>query len=305
MEESVKRWIEISVEADPQSVDDLLGLFEKHCVGGAVLENVHEGRLGDPNERINIKGFLDEGDGNTLQKLEIALLLLHRVSPISEPQIRVLSPEDWAETWKDGFAPRYIAEHLVVVPSWHSYEPGPEDRPLYLDPGMAFGTGLHASTRLAAQGLERVIESGWRVLDVGTGSGILAIAAVLCGAESVDAIDIAFEAVRAAKENVAKNDMADTIHVAQATLPGGGRKDRVPEWEADGYDLALMNILAEPIADMAPAVANALSSRGWLVASGIIEERGDMVRAKLKQAHLFCRETLSEEGWIALLARKE
>lgn len=305
MNEPPERWIEISVEADPQSVDDLVGLFEKHCAGGAVVEQAHLGRLGSPSDRLCVKGFLDQDDAEKRQKLEIALLLLSRVSPISEPQVRVLRKRDWADAWKAYYAPQRVAERLVVVPSWQEYQAAERDLVLRLDPGMAFGTGLHASTRLAAQGLEQVIEPGWKVLDVGTGSGILAIAAILYGAGAVDAIDIAAEAVRATRENATKNGMADRIQVAQATLAGSGRADQIVEWSRTGYDLLLMNILAEPIMQMSEAACGALREGGWLVASGIIAESADAVQAKLEVVGLCYMKRLEEAGWVGLLARKE
>lgn len=166
------RLIEISVQADREAVDDVVGLLSRHCSGGAAVDELRQGPEWPPEERILVKGFMDEHDQETLQKLEIALLLLSKTGVISEPATRLLEAADWAESWKAFFPPLPIGERFVVVPSWVEYEV-PENRlPLYLDHGMAFGTGLHATTRLCLIAMESQQVSGARVLDVGTGSGI-------------------------------------------------------------------------------------------------------------------------------------
>ena len=211
------RLIEISVQADREAVDDVVGLLSRHCSGGAAVDELRQGPEWPPEERILVKGFMDEHDQETLQKLEIALLLLSKTGVISEPATRLLEAADWAESWKAFFPPLPIGERFVVVPSWVEYEV-PENRlPLYLDPGMAFGTGLHATTRLCLIAMESQQVSGARVLDVGTGSGILSIGAALLGAAHIDAIDVDPVCVQVTQENIVRNDVADAISVSRAT----------------------------------------------------------------------------------------
>ncbi len=307
-----QRWVEIAVEAERGAVDDVVNLLNRYCTGGAVVEELAPplygagGTLlegGEPTARVTVKGFLPTGDRATLQKLEIALLLLARTGAISEPRVRVLADKDWAEAWKAFFPPLPIGERLVVVPTWVDYAPKPYEIILRLDPGMAFGTGLHASTRLCLVALERLLAPGARVLDVGTGSGILAIAAALLGAGEVWAIDNDPVAAQVAAENAALNGVQGRVQVAWATLPGLA-PSAVPLFTQGGFDLLLINILAEVIIPLASSIAAALRPGGRFVASGILVEKGEAVAKALEGAGLDVEEHLIEEGWIALIGRK-
>ena len=297
------RWVEISVQAETEAVDDLIGLFSRHCTGGAAVEDQRRGPRWSENERVVVKGFVDEGDEDTLRKLEIALLLLSRSAGISEPQTRVLEPADWAEAWKAFFPPLPIGQSLVVVPTWLEHTPENGRRALRLDPGMAFGTGLHATTRLCLEVLERVIEPGMDVLDVGTGSGILSIAALLLGAQHVDAIDTDPVSIRVARENGVLNGVADRMRIVQATLPTLA-SGTVPVLQSGPYDLLLVNILAEVIIDMAPGFADYLRTEGRIVVSGIIADKAAAVREALNAHGLSVREELEQDGWVAQVASK-
>lgn len=294
-----QRWVEMSVEVERDAVDDVVGLLGRHCAGGAVVEDVPW----DAAQRTVVKGFLPVWDEETRRKLEIALLLLSRSAPISEPRVTVLEPENWAESWKAFFPPQHIGERTVVVPTWHQYDPSPGEVIIHLDPGMAFGTGLHATTRLCLAAIERYLQPGSRVLDVGTGSGILSIAAALQGAAAVDAIDIDPVSVRVAADNATLNAVDDRVRVSLGTVGGRGRHD-VPRHSATGYDLVLANILAEVIIDLAPGLAAAVRPDGLLIGSGIIAEKADAVAAMLRGAgvELVARE--QEGDWVALVGRR-
>ena len=297
------RWVEISVEADPASVDDLVSLLGRHCSGGAVVEI----RPVDPSACVVrttvVKGFLPTWDHDTRERLEVALLLLSRAGPTSPPRVRVLEPHDWAESWKAFFPPQHIGHHTVIVPTWHTYEPAPGDLIVRLDPGMAFGTGLHATTRMCLCALEQLIEPGLLVLDIGTGSGILAIAAALQGATQVQAIDVDPVALAVARENVALNGVADLVHVEPGTL-GRALTPDVPAHQRGGYGLVLVNILAEIITSMAPDLAIALGVGARFVASGIIEEKEAGVSSALTDVGLEIDERSREDGWVALIGHK-
>jgi ribosomal protein L11 methyltransferase len=299
-----RRWTEISVEADPHSVDDLVTLLGRYCAGGAVVED----RPGDPARdsalrRVIVKGFLPTWEEETLRKLEIVLLLLGKASPISEPRIRVLEPEDWAESWKAFFPPQHIGQCTVIVPTWHEYTPQPGEVIIRLDPGMAFGTGLHATTRLCLRAVERLLQPGMSVLDVGTGSGILAIAAALQGAEHVEAVDIDAVSVEVARQNAELNHVCGQVTVSAGTL-GGPSLHHGPLHTTTGYDLLLANILAEVIATMAPGIAQALRVGGLFATSGILCEKAEMVTQALERAGLVVDERDEEEGWAALIGHK-
>lgn len=296
-----KRWVEISVEADQASVDDLVSLLGRYCVGGAVVESCPDSQ--GSTGRVTVKGFLLAQDERTRRKLEVALLLLSRVSPISEPRVKLLEPEDWSESWKAFFPPQHIGEHTVIVPTWQEYVPQPHEMVIRLDPGMAFGTGLHASTRLCLVAIERLLRPGMKVLDVGTGSGILAISAALHGAGHVQALDIDPVAVQVARENVSLNGVSSIVRVERGTL-GASPSPEVPQHAESGYDLLLVNILAEVIIGMASAIADALRPGGLYVGSGIISERANDVAQALTEAGLPVDERPQEEDWVALIGHK-
>jgi len=296
------RWLQISVEADLGSVDDLVGFLGRYCSGGTAVESGPAEDLSGEPGRALVKGFLPEGDRETCRKLEIALLLLGRTSPLATPQIRLLEPADWSESWKAFFPPQHIGEHTVIVPTWRQYAPHPGEVVIRLDPGMAFGTGLHATTRLCLVALERLLRPGMRVLDVGTGSGILAIAAALQGASRVRAMDIDPVAVQVARDNVARNQVGQVVRVEQGTLTPRAL-DRVP-LEASGFDLLLVNILAETIVDMGLAMAEAIRAGGAFVASGLICAKGGEVARALARCGLVTDDRLQEDDWVALVGHK-
>ena len=297
------RWVEISVQASRDSLDDLIRLFGRHCVGGAVVEETITDWPRGFDDSATVKGFLPESDELVRHKLEIALLLLSRTAPISEPRITFLEPEDWTSSWRAFFPPQQIGDRTVIVGSWEEYQPRSGEVIIRLDPGMAFGTGLHATTRLCLVAIERFIRPGMSVLDVGTGSGILAISAALQGATRVDAVDVDPVAVGVARENAARNGVSDLIQTTRGTL-GAAHSPDIPSHATVGYDLLLANILAEVIIGMAPAMARALRCGGSFVASGIIQEKAASVADALERVDLTIDERLQMDDWVALVGHK-
>ncbi|MBO4770062.1 MAG: 50S ribosomal protein L11 methyltransferase [Clostridia bacterium] len=202
--------------------------------------------------------------------------------------------EDWADSWKKYYRPVRIGHRLIVVPTWEKYEPEKDDVVLLMDPGMAFGTGTHETTRLCATLLEERFNGG-RMLDVGTGSGILAIAAAKLGAESVDAYDIDPVAVRVAKENCYVNG-CENINCGISDLMKGVNGE---------YDFICANIVADIIVRMAPDVKEHLADGGLIAFSGIINTQRDRVLENLTGYGLDLVEERTENDWVALLMKKE
>ena len=289
------RWIEISVQAERTALDDLVNLLGRYSVGGAVVEE-------RPGALAVVKGFLPEWETQVAEKLEIALLLLGKNVSISQPVIRIMAPEDWTESWKSYFEPQHIGQHTVIVPTWREYTPQPGELIIHLDPGMAFGTGLHATTRLCLAAIEREIKPGMRALDVGTGSGILSIAMAKQGASQVEAIDIDSVAVHVAQDNLALNGIAQ-VKVSQETLASTMADDN-PIHNGQGYDLLTVNIFADVIIAMALAIARALRPGGIFIASGIIASKAEDVIQALGQAELVLQERLQEDDWVVLVGHR-
>lgn len=213
-----------------------------------------------------------------------------------------LREEDWANAWKQYYHPTRLGRHLTVCPSWEDYSPAPDELLITLDPGMAFGSGTHHTTRLCCELLEGIPVKGRRVLDMGTGSGILSIAALLLGAGQAVGVDIDPVAVRTAGENAAQNGFgaeqflpitADLIH---QSLP--------EDVTQGGFDTVLANIVADVIIALAPAIRSHLKPGGYLVASGIIAPRCEEVVSALEAEGLRIIERREAEGWCALTLQK-
>ena len=208
---------------------------------------------------------------------------------------RKVSETDWSDEWKQYFHVTRVGKHIVVKPSWESYEPEAEDIVLELDPGMAFGTGTHPTTVLVLEALEKMVHPDTTVFDVGTGSGILAMTAAKLGAKSIKAVDIDGVAVRTAKENIAKAGLADRIEVKQGDLLHG------TEGKAD---VIVANILADIIILLLPDIPGKLKEGGLFFASGIIEDYQQAVTEAAEKVGLRVKEVTRIKDWVGLLMEK-
>ncbi len=206
---------------------------------------------------------------------------------------RKASDTEWKDEWKQYFRPSKVTEDIVIKPSWEEYEAQPGEKIIEIDPGMAFGTGTHATTRMCIQFLEKNIEETDRVMDIGCGSGILSIAAALCGSGDVHGFDIDPDAVTASIENVEKNGLQDRIRIAVGDVTEGlGRK----------ADIIAANLMAELIVMIAPGVAQHLEGKKIFISSGIITEKRPMVEQALQEAGFTIRNVMESEGWCAIEA---
>lgn len=202
-----------------------------------------------------------------------------------------LLEEDWENNWKQYYKPIRVGKKLVVVPSWEEYSPKQGDVLLLLDPGMAFGTGTHATTRLCMELLEQSVTPGCTVLDVGCGSGILAVCGVLLGASHADGVDIDQLAAKIAGENAALNGVTDRTHFVQGDLT---------EKITGTYDIICANIVADVIIRLAPSIRRFLKKDGVFLASGIIDERSVEVEKSIRDCGLVLTDRREEDGWVAL-----
>jgi ribosomal protein L11 methyltransferase len=322
-----KALIEVSLFGlEDEVIPSVINLFDRWGQGGAIVEQI----VGE-NARSTVKTYLLPEDDEGLRQIEIGLALLNQArtpsqrgdfAPFGEalptPQIRFLAEADWAEAWKSGYDVLHIGRRLVVRPTWRDYTPEPGDLVIALDPGMAFGSGLHPTTRLCLEALEDYlcpakaglcpaqagIRPGANVLDVGTGSGILAIAAARLGASRVLALDTDPLAVRVARENVALNQVESAVRVEVGTVQISNLQSPISNLQSPLWDLVVANILAETIIDLEPALAANLSPGGILVVSGIIAERTDAVQSSLHQNGLSLVEQRNDGEWVALIAYK-
>ena len=214
-------------------------------------------------------------------------------------QTRIVNEEDWANAWKDYYHVTHIGRKLVIRPSWREYAPKDDEMVLKLDPGMAFGTGLHPTTRMCLEQIEQHVKPGMKVLDVGTGSGILALAAAKLGAANVYCIDNSSVAVESARANVAANELNDRISVVLGEL-----NETEAKRLADQFDLVLANIIARVIGAIAPQLAEVLTPGGILIASGIIEVRRHEAEEPLLATGLRQVDEVEIDDWVTLVMEK-
>ncbi|KAA9296063.1 50S ribosomal protein L11 methyltransferase [Streptococcus anginosus] len=206
-----------------------------------------------------------------------------------------LAEEDWADNWKKYFEPARITHDLTIVPSWTDYEVTTGEKIIKLDPGMAFGTGTHPTTKMSLFALEQVLRGGETVLDVGTGSGVLSIASSLLGAKEIFAYDLDDVAVRVAQENIALNAGTENIHVAAGDLLKG------VDIEAD---VIVANILADILVNLTDDAYRLLKDEGYLIMSGIISEKWNLVRESAEAAGFFLETHMIQGEWNACVFKK-
>ena len=253
---------------------------------------------------VLVKGWfeLSEHTHDVLQNLKQQLAVAKAADyglPLGELNMETqdVADADWAENWKKYYKPFRIGTHLVVKPTWESYDLRPGDVLVELDPGMAFGTGTHETTNMCMALLEKHLKDGMRVMDVGTGSGILAIAAAKLGAKDVLAIDIDPDAVKVAKENVLHNGVDAHVRVVQGDLVKS---------EAMPCELAVANIVADAICMLAGPLTRHLLPGGLLICSGIIREREQDVLDAVRAAGYTVIDRMEKGEWVALtLQNKE
>ncbi|MCS6801882.1 MAG: 50S ribosomal protein L11 methyltransferase [Dehalococcoidia bacterium] len=289
------RWLELIAEVDREAVEPVAAVFS--AAGGAVIideaitpTSEWGGWEADPARPVRLRTYLPavRGVGAKRKRIERALWHLAQLRPICPLQVREVDDTEWAEAWKEHFVVHRVGERLVIRPSWRDYTPAAADVVIELDPGMAFGTGLHPTTRLCLAALERVVRPGDRLLDLGTGSGILAIAAAKLGAAEVLAIDIDPVAVRAATANIAANGVAGSVTVIEGTVEAASEA---------AFDVVVANISANVILAIASELARVTRPGGRLLVSGFLDDREIAVALALAAAGFHVTGSSGEADW--------
>lgn len=320
------RWHEITIHTTEEAIEMTANFMHEAGAGGVSIEEsgtlakvrdttygeLYDQPLNDiPEGRAVIKGYFEAGmDPEMLTATlgsAVSSLVDYGIDP-GDPVVeaREVDDADWADAWKQYFKPVRITERLTIKPSWEEYTAGPGEIILDLDPGMAFGTGTHATTSLCLKALEKRLMPGDEVIDVGTGSGILAIAAAKLGASAILALDLDPVAVTVAEENVQHGGLTGQIQVRRSDLLGVLRSDdtgsalnvKLP------VRLVVANILAEIILLFVPDIYEALTPGGLYITSGIIERKEPEVVAALTAAGFTILAIDRDQDWVAITAQK-
>jgi ribosomal protein L11 methyltransferase len=303
-------WLELAVEADIEAVEAVSEILGRVAPGGTSVEPafalVDEGLSAriDPTRPAIVRGYVPARDAasahRAAREAEAALghLQAFGLRPIGELRTRLVDEADWADAWKAYFPVMRIGERLVIRPTWRRHRARPGDVVLALDPGLAFGTGLHPTTRLCLAALETAANRGdlreARVLDLGCGSGILSIAAARLGAASVLGLDIDPIAVEATLANGRRNRLVRRIRAREGSLPSG----------EPAFDVVVANLIASVVVALARPLHAELRPGGLLLASGIFEDREAEVADSFVAVGLTVVERSVEGEWVALAARR-
>jgi len=292
-----KKWLKITIKADPVLVeaisDFLMGIIGAGVETGAVDEDSYG----------TINGYVEQADpdqaviDSILDKVSVYLGELAPLFNVTEPTLTstIIAEEDWGKSWKEHFKPFAIVPGLIISPTWEEYRAEPGELLIEIDPGMAFGTGHHATTTLSLKCIKEVLESSdtdQRLLDVGTGTGILGIAAALFGAVEVLGIDNDPDAVSAAKENVARNRLQKSMQVSLAPL----------STLEVSYDVVVANIIHDVLVELSADLIRLTTTGGVLILSGIlIGEQVESVVSLFTEAGISLKKEEVSGEWVVLM----
>jgi ribosomal protein L11 methyltransferase len=312
----IMNWLEVSVHTSQEAVEAVSYLLQEIGAEGVAIEDPevltrqYEQRYGElialkeedyPSSGVIIKAYFPEriNLNETVSEVEQKVQRLSEYGLNPSPgtvQVEKVAEESWENQWKKYYKPIRVTEKLTIKPVWEEYSPTSSgEQIIELDPGMAFGTGTHPTTNLCLAMLEKYLKPDHRVIDVGCGSGILSIAAVKLGAKRVLALDLDPLAVEKAQENVELNGVLDKVMVRQGDLL---------KEVSETAECIVANILAEIILAFVHDLPRVLVPGGLFIGSGIIKEKAESVKQALEQIGLQVIETVRQEDWVAIVARK-
>jgi len=299
------KWLELSVEAPPEYVEPLTHIFYRYGEGGVAIESPadfspDEGERAPQPKTLKVVTFvpLDESARTRKSNIEVAVRLVGHFASISEIKEREVEEEDWESNWKEYFHPIRVGSNLVICPTWRKHQSLDDDVLIKLDPGMAFGTGHHPTTRMCMELLETLIVGGEKVIDVGCGSGILSISAAKLGAGDILGIEVESRAVEVALENCELNGISPQITILNGTFP----EIRV---ENASFDVALANIAAKVVINLSEYIVGAVANGGRLVLSGILKNSLKDVEKEYSLHGVHFDKVLVDGDWTAVLATKK
>jgi ribosomal protein L11 methyltransferase len=305
-ESSNQMWLELAVTCDSEAVEPITELFAQYGFnqGVAIEESFTQDPDGDnfavdPGGPVTVRTFINAADvaPGTIETMRQSLWHLGRMRTISDLTVSELAEEDWANAWKAHYSVHRVGNRVLVRAPWHDYAGAADEVIVELDPGMAFGTGLHPSTQLSMIAVEDFLQPGDRMLDVGIGSGILSTGAALLGASAVDGVDVEPVAVRSSRENAERNGVGSIIRVEHGSVG--------PDEPFQGeYDLVVANIIARILVELSPALVQSVRPGGTLILGGIIDIKEDLVQEAFADLGMVLVRRDTREDWVVLVYSK-
>lgn len=299
------KWLELCVDVPPEFVEPISHIFYKYGYGGVSIEspadfNPDEGEVAPVPETFSVRTYIPKDDSTDERRanIEIGVKLINHLHPIEPLKETEIKDEDWETNWKQYFHPIRVGRKLVICPTWQEHASLRDDVIIFLDPGMAFGTGHHPTTRMCMELLEETIVGGEKIIDLGCGSGILSVTAVKLGALSSIGFEIESNASKVAKENCVLNGVDESVEVFNSTLPDY-------RYSEGDFDLALANISAKVIIELADHLTKGLRSGGKLILSGVLENALEDVRDVFKPLGVVFEKVMTDSDWTAVLATKK
>ena len=306
-------WQEITIDTESHKIEEVSALLTARGYSDLVIEDQEEFETFLDENRA-YWDYIDEGLQKKLQGLSRIKLYLEDTDKKGLAQLKDFAAEqglplkvsllpetDWEESWKDNYPPQIVGEKIVVLPYWLADSDSSGRLPVILDPGLTFGTGAHPSTQMVMEFMEQLVKPGFRCLDLGSGSGILSIAALRLGAASAVGMDIDPKAEDIARENAAYNGFHSPEFQA---MTGNVTEDRalMEKLSRDPYDLLLVNIVADVIIGLSPVLPHFMTKETTLLCSGILDVRLEDVKQALTAAGLKVQAVHEKEDWRSILA---
>ena len=312
------KWTEVLIKVDPQAVEAVTDILYGLGAQGVAIDEpvdvqklredelywdyIDEKLLENDTEETKIMAYFSEEETNLPEKIAVIREKIRNLTEFGlsigsgTVELSNVNQEDWESAWKQYFKPVHVTDRIVVKPEWEEYSPQEGEIVIEIDPGMAFGTGTHETTSMCINQIEKNLKAGDRVIDIGSGSGILSMAAVLLGAEKATGVDLDPVAVRVALENVELNNLQDKIDILHGNLTDVIREKA---------DIVVANIMADIILILLEDVREFIKDDGLFISSGIIQEKRAAVEARLLEKNFSIVEVETKGEWCAITAQKK